>query len=162
MLIGDFLSSEQREVNGRLFSFEEAPMNIQSAALLDTTLSKKIRCEVFPSRRIEKGEFPEFEDARQMLEFKVTFDRGIPAQIISTNLVFARIIGSDQPSGGGEELIPLQIRGRCVNPLRIIAGNDYNEDRDIFNLGSAKSKDGLKKSFMLAMRTEDAPDVISP
>jgi hypothetical protein len=48
------------------------------------------------------------------------------------------------------------IRGRCVTPVRIIAGDDYNETRNILSLGTAKSSQGLKKSFMLAIRNEDA------
>ena len=44
-----------------------------------------------------------------------------------------------------------------MTPVRIIAGDDYNETRNILTIGTAKSSQGIKKSFMLSIRTDDFP-----
>jgi hypothetical protein len=67
--------------------------------------------------------------------------------------------GSTIENRGDPEMLSYGITGRCVTPVRVIAGNDYNEKRNIFDLGSAKARDGIKKSFMIAIMTKDAPNV---
>jgi hypothetical protein len=65
-------------------------------------------------------------------------------------------IGRRNEAGGQEEeFLFYNIRGRVVTPIRVIAGDDYNETRNILTMGAAKSSQGLKKSFMLSIRTED-------
>ena len=57
------------------------------------------------------------------------------------------------------ETINFPINGRSVAPIRVIAGPDYIEERNIFALGTAKSEAGLKKSFVLAIKNEDAANI---
>ena len=58
-----------------------------------------------------------------------------------------------------EETINFPIIGRSVAPIRVIAGPDYNEEKNIFDLSTAKSVDGLKKSFVIAIKNEEAPNI---
>jgi hypothetical protein len=71
-------------------------------------------------------------------------------------MVFSKL--SDKPDSK-EQQINLPIQGRSVSPIRVIAGNDFNEERSIFELGAAKSSVGLKKSFVLAIKDEQASDI---
>ena len=65
---------------------------------------------------------------------------------------------SDKPDES-EQQLTLPIQGRCVSPIRVIAGNDFNEERNIFDLGVAKSSVGLKKSLVLAIKDEQASEI---
>lgn len=154
--IGDFLSSQETVINGKLYSFEETPLNVSTIAWPDAVLSKKIHGEVVEIKKLEKNEVPEFADARYCLDFKIIMAPGIPAGPVSGNIVLARSSGvaNEEP-----ELLSYHITGRCVTPIRIIAGPDYNERRNIFDLGSAKSSEGLKKSFMIGIKNEDASKI---
>ena len=57
------------------------------------------------------------------------------------------------------ETINFPINGRSVAPIRVIAGPDYNEEKNVFDLWTAKSVDGIKKSFVLAIKNEEAPNI---
>jgi hypothetical protein len=151
--LGEFMSNETHEFTGRLFSFEELPLEVPSASVGDTSISSKFKVSLEQPRKPEPNEFPSYGEARQVLEFKVTIEKGVPSGNISTNLMFARYF-----KNGESESIPLKIVGRCVNPIRIIAGNDYDEERDVLKMGSGTTKEGLKKSFLLAVKTTEYPD----
>ncbi|MCU0715285.1 MAG: DUF1573 domain-containing protein [Pirellula sp.] len=151
--LGEFMSNETHEFKGRLFSFEELPLEVPSASVGDTSISSKFKVSLEQPRKPEPNEFPNYGEARQVLEFKVTIEKGVPSGNISTNLMFARYF-----KNGESESIPLKIIGRCVNPIRIIAGNDYDEERDVLKMGSGTTKEGLKKSFLLAVKTTEYPD----
>jgi hypothetical protein len=151
--LGDFMSSEEAEISGHLFSFEELPLNITSTYISDTALAKKISCVFQSPRKPEPGEFPDFAEAKEVIDFKVKVSRGIPSGNISTNLNFNRMI-----TDGSEEAFPLKISGRCVNPIRVIASNDYDEERDLLRMGIGSTKEGLKKSIVLSVKTTEFPD----
>jgi hypothetical protein len=151
--LGEFMSNEKHEFKGRLFSFEETPLEVPSAAVADASISPKFIVALEQPRKPEPNEFPNYGEARQVIEFKVTLEKGIPSGNINTNLMFARYFKDSET-----ESIPLKVVGRCVNPIRIIAGNDYDEERDVLKMGSGTTKEGLKKSFLLAVKTSEYPE----
>lgn len=152
----DFLASEEHELKGRLYSFEEGMIQVTSASWSDEKTASKILCELGEPKKLQAGEIAEYSDANSYVNFKIKLKKGVPAGALSGNMVFNK--KSDQPDSK-EQQINLPIQGRSVSPIRIIAGNDFNEERNIFDLGSAKSKVGLKKSFVLAIKDDKAGEI---
>lgn len=151
---GDIFTNQETEIPFTIYSFQEAPLNLSSGQVQDAVLSKRIRVEIGEERILQKGEIPDKADARRMVECKMRLLPGIAAGPLNIELKIAR-----RPEAGEEganEFLTYNIRGRCVTPVRIIAGDDYNETRNILSLGVAKSSVGIKKSFMLAIRNEDS------
>ena len=155
LLLGDFLSNDESEFTGYLFNLEETPLEFQSTSITDLELAKKIKYEILPARTPKPGEFPKFASAKQVVEFKIKLLKGIPSGNISTELVFRKDVGDTSAS---VETVSFKISGRCVNPIRVIAGNDYDEERDTLNMGTGNSQSSLKKVIMLAVKTADNPD----
>ncbi len=152
----DFLSGEESELKGRLYSFDESPLELSSVAWSDASLSPKITGEFEEAKRLEKGENPQFADARSYVDFKIHLKKGIPAGALSGNMVFVK---KSEKEDAKEETINFPIIGRSVAPIRVIAGPDYSEEKNIFDLSTAKSVDGLKKSFVIAIKNEEAPNI---
>ncbi len=152
----DFLSGDENELQGRLYSFDESPLEISSVAWSDASLASKITGEFEEAKRLEKGEIPKFADARSYVDFKIHLKKGIPAGVLSGNMVFHKKSDKEDVK---EETMNFPINGRSVAPIRVIAGPDYNEERNIFDLKSAKSVDGLKKSFVIAIKNEEAANI---
>lgn len=150
--LGDILSMEENQIKFRIYSFQEAPMNIGGGQVKDSILSKKVRFEALDEVVLKPGEVPDMADARRYVDCKVTLLPGLPAGPINLELQVARRSESDGPQ---EEFLFYNIRARVVTPVRVIAGDDYNETRNILTMGTARSSQGLKKSFMLSIRTED-------
>lgn len=152
----DFLSGDENELKGRLYSFDEPTLEISSVAWSDASLTSKITGEFEEAKRIEKGEIPQFSDARSYVDFKIYLKKGIPAGILSGNMVFNK---KSDKEDAKEETMNFPINGRSVAPIRVIAGPDYSEERNIFDLRTAKSVDGLKKSFVIAIKNEEAANI---
>ena len=150
--LGDVLSMFENEVKFRIYSFQEAPINIAGGQVKDSVLSKKVRFESYEEKTLQPGEIPEMADARRYVDCKVTLLPGMPAGPLNLELQIGR---RNESGGQEEEFLFYNIRGRVVTPIRVIAGDDYNETRNILTMGAAKSSQGLKKSFMLSIRTED-------
>ena len=149
----DFLASDEHELKGRLYSFEDGIIQLTSIGWSDAQNASKIECEIEEPKKLGAGEIAEYSDAQSYVNFKIKLKKGISSGPLTGNMVFNK--KSDQPIA--QELqINLPIQGRCVSPIRVIAGNDFNEERNIFDLGSAKSSVGLKKSFVLAIKDEQA------
>lgn len=150
---GDIYSNQETVIQFRIYSMQAVPMNLGSGQTKDSVLSKKVKVEVGEEKEIKPGEFPEMADARRMVECTVRLDRGLPAGPLNLDLQIAR---REEGEPDDTEFLTYNIRGRVITPVRIIAGDDYNETRNILNLGAAKTTQGLKKSIMMAIRTEDA------
>ncbi len=150
---GDIYSNQETVIQFRIYSMQAVPMNLGSGQTKDSVLSKKVKVEVGEEKEIKPGEFPEMADARRMVECTVRLDRGLPAGPLNLDLQIAR---REEGEPDDTEFLTYNIRGRVVTPVRIIAGDDYNETRNILNLGAAKATQGLKKSIMMAIRTEDS------
>ena len=152
----DFLATEEYEMKGRVYSFEEGMIQLTSASWSDAQNASKIVCEMEEPKKLEPGEIAEYSDSHSYVNFKIKLKKGIPAGVLSGNMVFTK--KSEQPDAK-EQQISLPIQGRSVSPIRVIAGNDFNEERNIFDLGSAKSSVGLKKSLVLSIKDENASDI---
>jgi len=153
----DFLAGEENEFKGRLYIFDEAAIEFSSLAWSDATLSSRIIGELGETKKLEKGEITQFADARTYFDFKILLKKGIPAGALSGNMVFTKKAENQEQTK--TETINFPINGRSVAPIRVIAGPDYIEERNIFALGTAKSEAGLKKSFVLAIKNEDAANI---
>ena len=155
LFLGDFLSNDESEYIGRMFNLEDTPIEFQSTSIADPELAKKIHYEILPARTPEPGEFPKFASAKQVIEFKIKLLKGIPSGNISTELVFRK---DNDNASGDVETVSFKIAGRCVNPIRVIAGNDYDEEKDTLNMGVGSSQSSLKRVIMLAVKTADNAD----
>ena len=151
-----FLSDEENDVKGKLYSFEEMPLEIDFTRWSDNSLGTKITCAIEEAKKLQTGEVPEFADARYVVDFTIHLGKGIPAGPFSGNMVFGKKHGIGLK---GEDSISFPIQGRSVSPIRVIAGPDYNEEKNVFVLGTAKSEEGLKKSFVLAVKNDGAGDI---
>jgi len=127
-------------------------MNLGTGAVKDAILSKRIKVELDSEKELTKGEIPKMESARRMIQGKIRVLPGVAAGPLNIDIHIVR----KQKDGPDDEFLTYNVRGRVVTPVRIIAGDDYNETRNILSMGSAKSSNGLKKSFMIAIRNEDS------
>ena len=143
--VGDLLSSQQNEIKFRIYSFQSVPLQIGGGQVKDSILSKKVRFEAEEEVVIEPGQFPDLADARRYTDCKMTLLPGLPAGPLNLDLQITR----RAEGGPEEEFLFYNVRGRVITPIRIIAGDDYNETRNILTIGTAKSSQGIKKSFML-------------
>jgi hypothetical protein len=151
--VGDIYSNSETVVPVSIYSFQESPLDLVSAQVQDGVLSKKIKVDIAEERDLQPGEMPEKADARHVVDAKIRLLPGLPAGPLNIIIKFARkTTGRDQEV----EFLEYNVRARCITPVRIIAGDDYSEDRSIYNLGAAKSSEGLKKKFMIAVRREDS------
>ncbi len=150
---GDIYSNQETVIPFRIYSMQAVPISLGSGQVKDSVLSKRIRVEIGEEKEIKPGEFPEMADARRMVECTVRLLPGLPAGPLSLDVQIAR---REEGEPDDTEFLTYNIRGRVVTPVRVIAGDDYNETRNILNMGAAKTSQGLKKSLMLAIRTEDA------
>ncbi|MEI8211957.1 MAG: DUF1573 domain-containing protein [Planctomycetota bacterium] len=152
---GDIFTNQETRIPFTVYSFQEAPINIASGQVQDAVLSKRIKVDIGEEKILAPGEIPTMEGARRLVECTIRLLPGIAAGPINIELKLAR---KNESKGEEEdtEFLVYNVRGRCVTPVRIIAGDDYSETRNILSLGSTKSSQGLKKSFMLAIRNEDA------
>ncbi len=158
---GDFLSQAGTTLSGSIYSFEADPPNISSASVVDATMSKRIHVDVKEAQKLEFNEVPRFADAKYKIDFDIHFLPGIPAGPLTANIGFARHNSDLSGSGDNTELLRYTLKGRSVAPVRVVASSDYNEERNIFNLGAAKSSVGIKKSLLLAVRgKEEAESVL--
>ncbi len=147
----EFQSSEEHEVKGRLYSFEEAPLAISAVHWSEKSLSEKINCSLGGFKTLEKGEIQAFSDARHYVDFTIQVSKGIPSGAIAGNMIFVKKPLNEDTKG---EQLELPVQGKSVSPIQVIADQDFNPDRNILTLGSAKSSKGLKKSFVLKIKKE--------
>jgi len=150
------LSDDEHEIKGKLYSFEEAPLEIASTRWSDLSLNTKISCVTENARKLKEGDVPEFADARYCMDFSIHVKKGMPAGPFTGNMIFMK--QSTNPEKV-EETINFPVQGRAVSPIRVIASPDYNEEKNVFDLGTARSEVGLKKSFVLAVKKEFAADI---
>ena len=152
----EFQSGEVHELKGRLYSFEESPLEVTETHWSDKILLQKINCILGEYKKLEKDEIPAYADARHYVDFTVQVSKGIPAGPISGTIIFLK--KSDKEDAKTDQ-VELPVTGKSVSPIQVIAGPDFNEDRNIFTLGSAKSSVGLKKSFVVRVKTEGNSNV---
>ena len=75
----DFLAAVESEQKGRLYSFEESPLEITTAKWSDLPQVSKVVCELKSPKKLAVGEIPEYSDARYYLDFVIYLNRGLPA-----------------------------------------------------------------------------------
>ena len=152
ILVADLISNEDSTFEGKVFCLEQAPMAFDDATVANVAVAKKIYCNISQIRSLTEEESVLYPEAKSVMEYKVTVEKGIGATALNTNIVFRNSKNSD------EEPALLPISGRIITPVRIIAGSDYSEEKKILRLGIAPSSEGLKKSLLMAVSTKEYPD----
>ncbi|MCU0712342.1 MAG: DUF1573 domain-containing protein [Pirellula sp.] len=152
ILIADKISTEDLVFEGKVYCLEQTPMTFDDAVVANSVVSDKIFCAINEIRALTPEESMLYPEAKSVLEYKVTVQKGIGATSLNTNIVFRN------SRNNNEEPALLPISGRIVTPVRIIAGSDYSEDRKVLRLGIARSSEGLKKSLLMAVSTKEFPD----
>lgn len=152
--LGDIYSNTETTIPVTIYSLQESPLELTTGQIQDGVLSKKIKVEIGEERHLKAGELPDIADARHVVEAKIQLSRGLPAGPLNLPIRFARNSGSGREQE--VEFLEYTVRARVITPVRVIAGDDYNETRNIFNLGNAKVSQGLKKKLLLAIRREDS------
>ncbi|MFN9851205.1 MAG: DUF1573 domain-containing protein [Planctomycetota bacterium] len=152
--LGEVFTNVERIATVKIFSLRDEPMDLVGGKVEESTIADLVRIEIGEESLIQPGEIPEKSEAKRVVEAKITLLPGLPAGPINTNIKFLRKDGAD---GTEESDVPaFPITGRGINNMRVIAGDDYNESRNVLNLGTAKASQGLKKKLMLAVRKENA------
>lgn len=152
ILVADHISTEDSTFEGKVFCLEQAPMAFDEATVANSSVAKKIYGTIGKIRPLTEEESVLYPEAKTVMEYKVTVEKGIGATSLNTNIVFRNSRNND------EEPALLPISGRIVTPVRIIAGSDYSEEKKILRLGIASSSEGLKKSLLMAVSTKEYPD----
>jgi hypothetical protein len=150
---GDIYSNTETVVPVTIYSFQETPLNLTSGQVQDGVLSKKIKVELSEERHLKPGELPEKADARHVVDMKIRLQPGLPAGPLNLVIKLAR---KSEAREQDVEFLEYNIRARCITPVRVIAGDDYNETRNVYSMGSAKASEGLVRKFMIAVRREDS------
>ena len=147
---GDFLASQENSFEGKLYSFEESPLKIAAGDWSVPSQMKDVAVVIGSIRKLEPGEIKEHSDARQVMDFTVKLKRGISSGRFGGNIVFKQSLAEND-----SEPITFAMRGRSVTIVTVVAGNNYDEEKNTLSLGTASSKDGIKKSFLLKVKSED-------
>ncbi len=140
LTLGEFSSRDTVERFFKLYSYEDTPL-VCSGYWGDLDFSEKITVES-EVEKLEIGSVPEHADARYVANYKLTIYPGMVSGPVNGQ---ARLV-----VGPDEYPMSVPVTGRCVSDLRILAGPDYEEDMNIFNLGSYTSKEGGSKSLYIS------------
>jgi hypothetical protein len=152
--LGDIFTNVETSVSVTIYTVQDRPMELVEGRPTSEELAEKVRVEIGEERQLQPGEIPDKADARYAVDVKITLLKGLPSGPLLLPIQFLRKSGAsseDEP-----EIPEFSIVGRCINDVRIIAGDDYDETRNIYNLGSAKTSQGLKKKLLVAIRREGA------
>lgn len=146
---GDFLATDEHVFKGKIYSFEEKPMDFNSINWSISSMAKYVMIQRDEVKKLQPGEIPEHADAKQMMDFIVTLRRGFPPGRFEGSVAFQASEESDT-----HETLYFPMRGKCVSVISIVGGVDYNEDTNILNMGTASTRVGLKKSIVIKVRKE--------
>lgn len=146
--LGEFSARDTLTKEFDFFSCEETPLLIDALWGNSDETHVKISQEI---RKVKPDEFPEYADARSVAHFKLEITPGMIAGPINTQVRLSV----------GAERTPISIRctGKCVSDLRIVAGSDYDDKMNWFNVGKFASSEGGSKSFFIAARHEPDKEV---
>ena len=142
--LDEFSSYETVTKDFKVYSFEDTEFKC-SGFWDDVDLSNivEVTSEI---RRLEKGEVPQFADARYVADMQLIIQPGFPAGPINNQIRL--MVGPD------ELRMSLPVTGRCVSELRIVGSSDYDEEKNLFRIGSIDGETGLTKKFFLTAQTE--------
>jgi hypothetical protein len=151
---GEVFTNVERVATVKIFSLRDEPMDLIGGKVEESDVADMVRIEIGEEKIIQPGELPEKSEAKRVVEAKITLLAGLPAGPIKATVKFVR---KDDADGTEDSDLPVfPITGRGINNMRVIAGDDYNESRNVLNLGTAKASQGLTKKLMLAVRREKA------
>lgn len=157
--LGDFLSNATHEFNGKILNFGDTPIRLSDITLADPRIAPKFDITFSEARPPKEDELTGLDDAKEVIEFQVKVDKGLPSGNINTHLNFHVEEATEaSPSLSAEDFPSYKVNGRCLNPIRIIAGTRYDESRDILDMGIAPSSEGIKISFVFGIRTDEFPN----
>jgi hypothetical protein len=144
---GDTLATEDKTMEGKLFLFEgQHEGEVESSGLGDSTRGKYVDVKILEVKDLKPGEIESQADARRMIRFAVTIKKGMPAGRLTSTIPF-RLLGVEN----GESIM-FQIQCRSASVVSVVGGRDYNEENNILSMGTARTKEGLSKKFLLKIR----------
>ncbi len=146
--LGEFSARESFSKTFDFYSCEETPLQIDAVWGNDNEKHVKISKEI---RKLEPNEKPDMADARYVAKISIDVEPGMIAGPINTQVRLD--VGPDRT--------PISIRctGKCVSDLRIVAGSDFDEQMNTFNVGKYASSTGGSKAFFIAARHEEGKEV---
>jgi hypothetical protein len=148
---GDCLATEEKSFDVTLFSFEDSIPDIVLGAWNGSDLVDKFKVDIGEIRKPKENEFPDYADAKYVVFFKVNLLKGVRSGRFSGEIVLQ---GKDSPQSKlGVARIPAN--GRSISTISVVGGPDYAEEANTLNLGSASTKIGLKKGFLVKLKTLD-------
>ena len=137
--LGEFSSNESVERKFQLFSYENKPLEVVGYWGDPDLKLVHVEHEI---RKIELGSIPAHKDAFYVADFTLTIDPNMTAGPINGQVRLT--VGPD------EYPMSVQTTGRCVSDLRIVAGNNYDEEKNLLAMGNFTSKDGGNLSFFVS------------
>lgn len=148
---GDALSTEPKTIKGRMYSFEELPIDIERGGWSETSLSKYFDVRILNIEAIKPGSIADFADARQVMDFEVTLLKGVPPGRFNGEIVFRGTQSTEAQQG----FATCAAMGRSVSSISIVGGREFNEELGILSMGVAESQKGIKKSVLLKVKNID-------
>ena len=148
---GDALSTEVKTIKGRMYSFEELPIDIETGGWAESALAKYFDVKIIGVETITPGSVADFSDARQVMDFEVTLLKGVPPGRFNGEIVFRGTRSTEAQQG----FATCAAMGRSVSSISIIGGREFNEDSGVLSMGVAESRTGIKKSVILKVKNID-------
>ncbi len=148
---GDALSTETKTVQGRMYSFEELPIDVERGGWSESTLAKYFDVKILSIETVTPGSIADFADARQTMDFEVTLLKGVPPGRFNGEIVFRGTRSTEAQQG----FATCAAMGRSVSSISIVGGREFNEETSLLSMGIAESRKGIKKSIILKVKNID-------
>jgi hypothetical protein len=147
--LGEFSAKDSFSKRFTLYSMEDTPLTV-GAFWGDVTLGEIFTVSSLV-RKVEAGSIPEHLDARYVADLALNVNPGMAAGPINGQIRLK--IGSD----GYPMIVP--VVGKCVSDLRIVASNDYDEEKNLLTMGTFDGKTGGESSSFFVSALSDREDL---
>lgn len=148
--LGDISSTESVTRKFFVFSDYETPLEIKAFRVTEESNKDRIHFQ-HSVRKVTPEEFPNL-DSNYVAEVDVTLDAGMPTGPMYSSILIETNVDSPQ-------VHEMQLSGRVHSQVRIIAGLNYNEEKNYISIGRVKSSEGKIIKFLVAVRDEHPSDV---
>ena len=148
---GDALSTETKTIQGRMYSFEELPIDIATGGWAESALAKYFDIKILSIETVVPGSISDFADARQTMDFEVTLLKGVPPGRFNGEIIFRGTRSTEAQQG----FATCAAMGRSVSSISIVGGREFNEETSVLSMGIAESRKGMKKSIILKVKNLD-------
>lgn len=148
ILLGEVSTRDSKVVKTTLYSHYEKPLEIKKMIWSDAASSGLVLLE-WNVRKLEEGEVARFKDAKYAADITVSIDKGMPTQPLNAFVeVQTNCIEKES------EKLQFSVVGKFLSDVRIIGGENYDEQKNIFTIGRVSSKEETVKRFLLGVRSD--------